>query len=179
LDPHKTQPANRKPEQVPENAKNFLPGSVSINDEISENPEKEELPEVFDTGSEEFKNAQPIDKDQLEKVWKELAMSISVDQPDLGSTLASRQPEIAEDFKVQFEVTNAIQKDKLDSQRAEIVPIIREKLQNRFINLEVIVRPEKIENLKPATPAEKFIRLAQKNAVVKDLQKKFGLEPNY
>lgn len=156
-----------------------MPGSLSIKDEVSETEEKEELAEVFNKDSDEFKTATAIDKSELDAVWKELAISISEDQPDLGSTLAASLPRIGDEFKVEFEVKNAIQKDKLDNQKSEIVPILRNKLGNKFINLEVIVNPEKIENLKPTTPTEKFMRLAEKNASVFDLQKKFGLEPNY
>lgn len=156
-----------------------MPGSISINDEVGDKTIKKELTEIFDKDGEEYKKAKPVDSDLLGKVWKELAFEVSKDHPDLGSTLAAGLPVIGEEFTLQFEVKNAIQKDKLDAQRTELVPVIRERLGNRFINLNVVVNPDKFDDRKPATPVEKFTLLAEKNPVVKDLQKKFGLEPNY
>lgn len=156
-----------------------MPGSVSIKDDVGEKAEEKAITETFDKDSEAFKNTKPIEKKLLEQVWKDLAVRISKDQPDLGSTLASGLPKIGAEFVLEFEVKNAIQKDKLDNQRTDLVPIIREKLENRFVNLKVVVNPEKVEVVKPATPTEKLLRLAGKNPVVMDLQKRFGLEPNY
>jgi hypothetical protein len=115
----------------------------------------------------------------LQKVWQEYASSIIKDQPDLGSTLASGVPEVGKDFILEFEVKNSIQKDKIDHFRQEMVPLLREKLRHKFVNLNVIVNPDKVEERKPVTPTEKFSRLADKNPAVIQLQTKFGLEPDY
>lgn len=156
-----------------------MPGSVSIKDEIAGESEEEELVETFDKDSEEFKNAKPISQEDLQKVWTEYAASVVKDKPDLGSTLASGVPEIGKDFTLEFEVKNSIQKDKIDHFRQEMVPVLREKLRHKYINLNVIVNPDKVEERKPVTPTEKFSQLAGKNPALIELQKKFGLEPNY
>ena len=106
--------------------------------------------------------------------------SVPEDQPDLRSTLISALPTPGDDFVLEFEVKNDIQKSKIDGRRNELVPILRKKLQNRFITLKVIVNPDVVEeDRKPVTPNEKFRSLAAKNPSLIDLRKKFGLEPNY
>lgn len=156
-----------------------MPGSISIKEDIEDKPEEKELIESFNKASEEFKNASPIEHNALQVAWKELAGSIPDDQPDLRSTLISALPAAGEDFVLEFEVKNEIQKNKIDNRRNELVPVLRDKLKNRFITLKVVVNPDVGEDRKPATPNEKFSSLAAKNPALIDLQKKFGLEPNY
>lgn len=165
---------------VPEKSKNFLPGSISIKEDIEEKPEEKELIESFNKESEEYKNAKPVEQDALREAWNAMTASVPEDQPDLRSTLISALPKPGDDFVLEFEVKNDIQRNKIDARRNELVPVLRQKLQNRFITLKVVVKPDVAdEDRKPVTPTEKFNSLAAKNSALIDLQKKFGLEPNY
>lgn len=146
---------------------------------MEEKPDEKELIESFNKESEEFKNAKPIDQDVLREAWKEMVASVPEDQPDLRSTLISALPKTGNDFTLEFEVKNDIQKSKIDGRRNDLVPVLRKKLQNRFITLKVRVNPDIEHDRKPVTPNEKFSSLASKNPALIDLQKKFGLEPNY
>lgn len=166
-------------EKAPAGSRDFLPGSVSINKVVSKESVKKEEGEFFDTDSAEFKSAPPIDGKMLEVAWKELVNDFSVDKPDLRSTLASAMPALAENFVLNFEVKNQIQKDKIELSRDEIIPLLRQKLNNRFVSINVLVNAKTIVDTKPATPTEKFAHLAKKNPVMLHLQKKFGLEPEY
>jgi len=156
-----------------------MPGSVSIKDDISQKADEKELIENFNKESDEYKNADPLNKDTLEQAWKKVVTSIPTDKPDLRSTLVSSVPAIGSNFIIELEVKNQIQKDKVDSYRQELVPLIRQELNNKFITLEVKVNFEKIVDAKPVSPIEKFMHLAGKNPALNDLQQKFGLEPNY
>lgn len=165
-------------EKVPESDENFIPGSISIKEDIKEDSEEKELVEIFDKASDEFKNASPIEKEALDSVWKSMAESLT-DQPVLQNTLSSSVPAIGDDYVLELEVRNDIQREKVNSSKQMLVPGLRDKLGNRFITLNVTVNTASNENIKPATPAEKFTSLAGKNPALIDLQKKFGLEPNY
>jgi len=156
-----------------------MPGSVSIKDDISEKANEKELVENFNKESEEFKTALHLNKQSLEEAWKKAVDIVPIDQPDLRSTLLYAIPEIGSDFVLDLEVKNQIQKARVDAYRQELVPFIRQELNNKFITLEVKVNFESTVDAKPVSPAEKFNHLAAKNPAMNDLQQKFGLEPNY
>jgi DNA polymerase III subunit gamma/tau len=170
---------NRHVEKVSEIAGNYLPGSISIKEEAVKKEEEQELIENFNKQSEEFKNARLINKDELDKAWKKLAESIPEDQPDLRSTLFASSPSTGDDFAIELEVKNQIQKAKIESSKQMLVPFLRDQLNNKFVILNVTVNAEKTVSAKPVSAAEKFKHLAEKNPAIVDLQKKFGLELNY
>ncbi len=170
---------NTKTEPVRTTSKAFLPGSVSISDEESEEEEQDDSPEVFDADSDEFKNMAEISPSAIEAAWKNLLQEMPDDQPDLKSTLAAQMPVLTDGFVLELEVKNAIQQGKVEAYRPEIIPYMRQKLNNRFITLKAIVNAEQPADSKPVSPLERFSHLAAKNPAMIDLQKKFGLEPNY
>jgi DNA polymerase III subunit gamma/tau len=88
-------------------------------------------------------------------------------------------PTINNDLELVIEVTNLLQKDKIENLKSDITPFMREKLDNRFIVLKVLINAEKEESAKPVTPAEKLKVLSEKNKYLLDLQQEFGLEPEY
>ncbi len=157
----------------------FMPGSISIREDVDEKQDENPEKEVFDTNSDEYKNSSQIDADKLKVVWKELVANIPADQPDLRSTLVGAMPTLSEEFKLYFEVRNPIEKKKLDDYKRVLLPEMRAKLNNKFITLEVIVNAVQPVASKPVSAVEKFNFLAKKNPVLIDMQKKFGLEPKY
>jgi len=171
--------SNANVEKIPEGSGSYLPGSVSIKEDVSEIKTETEVAEIFNSDSDEFRTALQIDTNALEEVWKELLTKVPDDQPDLKSTLATKVPSVDPGFVLHFEVSNQIQKGKVENFKPGLIPFIREKLKNRFITLNVIVNVDAVVESKPVSPTEKFNYLAGKNPVMIDLQKKFGLEPNY
>lgn len=146
---------------------------------MDEKEEDEELLESFNTTSEEFKSAPPIDPEKLAITWNKLVETLVADQPDLRSTLLASVPAVLPGFVLELEVSNLIQKSKVEAAKQELVPFIRKQLQNPYITLVVKVNEEITSVIKPVSPSEKFNHLAAKNSALIDLQAKFGLEPNY
>lgn len=170
--------SSKRIEKVSEMPKDFMPGSLSIKEEISKKVDESELVESLNKESEEFKNTPAIQKEALAKAWDLLMKTLST-EPDLRSTLVASVPAIKDDFVLEVQVKNQIQKGKVETYRHELVPFLRDKLHNKFIRIEVIVNYEKPAEVKPVSPTEKFNHFAAKNSAMFDLQKKFGLEPNY
>jgi len=56
---------------------------------------------------------------------------------------------------------------------------LREKLNNSIIKIEGDLQKEKSGNNKLYTNKEKFEHLAEKNPMVKNLQEKLGLDPDF
>ncbi len=149
-------------------------GTYSIKGE--EEVEAAELKEeYFDVSSEEFRNANEIVVVELEQAWEEMVKKLTVGHSNLYSTLSASKPSAGGEYQVEIDVKNAVQEKKIDSLKNEIVGFLRQKLNNRFIRLNVNVNPD-IEEAKPYLPADIFMYMAKKNPAVVTLKEKFGLE---
>jgi DNA polymerase-3 subunit gamma/tau len=156
----------------------FFPGSISIKDDIEQIVEEEEVEEVqFDFDSEEFLSAPKFGREELVAAWREMINQIHEDKPDLRSTLLATEPELADHFVITFMVSNTIQQVKIGEIKQEIVPFLRDQLNNRFVTLDVIVTSAPVAETRPVTAEEKFRHMAAKNLAIVDLLKKFDLEP--
>ncbi len=156
-----------------------MPGSIAINQDEEPQNEVSKSADVIDKDSDEIKNLQPPDTTQVINVWNDFIASIQNDYPELKSLLMLLNPIINDNMELVLEVKNMLQKDKIEEHKAKLIPFMRDKLQNHFISLKVNVNSEKVESAKPVTPAEKLQFMVEKNAHILDLQKKFGLEPEY
>lgn len=159
--------------------KGFLPGSIAINQRDETGSVQKESAEKFDKNSDEFKKLQPPDHDLTIDTWNSFIHSVQHEYPELKSLLMLLSPTINDNMELVVEVQNPLQKDKVEEHKAKLIPYFREKLGNRFITLKLIVNAEKVETAKPVSPAEKLQFMAGKNPSILDLQKKFGLEPEY
>lgn len=157
--------------------KDYFPGTISINEDtvVKENKEDIVREKSIDTNSDDFKNARTILPDELLAAWKEYAEKISYGQPILYSTLCNNKPQITDDFIITFEVKNSIQKTEIETKKSELLSFLREKLQNRFLRLEVKTNPD-IKDARPYSPEEIFKAMAQKNPNLIKLKNNLGLE---
>ncbi|MFP4470243.1 MAG: DNA polymerase III subunit gamma/tau [Bacteroidales bacterium] len=171
-------PAEKKTAEKPAASRpstGFIPGTISIKDDVEEEDQETEEDEVFDFESDEFMNAPPLNEDELMEAWKKYAASISTEHPDLFSTLNAGQPQIGEDFELILEVKNLVQQRKLEEQKNNLIAFIRTEMGNRFIRLRTVVNADAVQ-LKPYGAEEVFNHLAGKNPAVKSLKQKFGLD---
>jgi DNA polymerase-3 subunit gamma/tau len=60
----------------------------------------------------------------------------------------------------------------------EFLPVLREKLNNYSIQLEVEVT-EQIKNIKPYTAQEKFKKMVEKNPALKTMKDQLNLEIDF
>lgn len=156
-----------------------FPGTISIKDDIAENEdEKPVKEEVFDVASDEFQNAAEINNIELEEAWKEFAMSNTADRPNFLSTLLAAKPVMGSEFFITFEVKNIIQQQEIEENKGDLLRFLREKLNNRFLRLKIIVNTE-ISSTKPYSPEEINKYLIEKNPAVVLLKEKLGLSMNY
>lgn len=114
-------------------ANGFIPGSISIKDDIEPADEEEDEEEKqFDFDSEEFRMAPKFTKEELMAAWHKMIECIPNDKPDLRSTLLAAEPEPGENFVVTFEVSNPIQQSKIGENKQDIVPVLRDQLKQSF-----------------------------------------------
>ena len=153
-----------------------LPGTYSIKEDEEElSGAAEPKEEYFDFASEEFKNAKSIDPAGLKLVWDDMVRKFADGHPNLYSTLSASKPRAGKNFEVEIDVKNSDQVKGIDADKSDIVAILREKLNNRFIRLKVNVDPD-IVDIKPYSPPDIFRHMAEKNPALITLKEKFGLE---
>jgi DNA polymerase-3 subunit gamma/tau len=150
--------------------------TISLKDDPKEVVAAKPKEEYFDFASEEFKNAKQIELTDLEKAWEVMVNKIAVGRVNLQSTLSTSKPRVGDNFQVVFDVKNAVQEKEIDTLKNEIVNFLRQRLDNRFVRLQVIVNPD-IQDARPYLPADIFKHMAEKNPAIVTLKEKFGLEP--
>ncbi len=149
------------------------PGTTSIKG--MQNKKKIEAVET-----EEDLSKRPADsftQEALNKKWLELADNFKADK-NIHFTLKSQHPELKENYIIHFTVDNKIQKKEIDERKMDLLPVLREKLNNYSIQLEVIVT-EQIKNIKAYTPQEKFNKMAEKNPALKVMKDQLNLEIDF
>lgn len=88
------------------------------------------------------------------------------------------QPIHIREHVITLSLTNPIEEPLLVSIRLELMTFLREQLKNSSIQIESIMQ-EAGSVRKAYTNKEKFEYLAEKNPLLKDLQNKFGLDPDF
>jgi len=129
--------------------KGFLPGSIAINQEDEAGSDQKVPVETFNKNSEEFKKLQLPDHQLIVDAWNIFIHSIQDEYPELKSLLLLLSPVINAEMELVVEVKNQLQKDKVEEHKAKLIPFLRDKLNNRFLTLKVVVNAEKIETAKP------------------------------
>ncbi|MEZ5147311.1 MAG: DNA polymerase III subunit gamma/tau [Bacteroidales bacterium] len=150
-----------------------VPGTISIKNHQHDKKKTDEADAEDLSG----KPADEFDQVKLIEAWKTLTESFARDK-NFHSTLTKNQPVLQGKFKVHFAVDNKIQKSEIDDRKLDILPGLRETLNNWQIQLEVIVN-ENTEEKKPYTPQEKFNRMADKNPALKKLKDQLDLEIDF
>lgn len=158
----------------------FIPSTISIKDDEDEKKDSKENEETetFDFESDDFLNAKKIQQEDIVQAWKDYANTIFSDQPNLYSTLIAAKPQISEDFEITFDVSNDLQKKEIYAKKMDILGHLRQRLNNSFLRVKVVVNAEAVE-VKPYRPEEVFQHMAKKNPAVVNLKEKFGLSLEY
>jgi len=175
LEPEKPKSIEEKPPppvtKKPEKSK-AIPGTISIKNHKAVEEIKDEVEEDFTN-----KPADEFTQEQIETLWKEVAEKNKSDK-NLFSTLTKHKPLKKENFVIEYVVDNKIQKKEIEDRLMEIMPILREKLNNYQIQLSIVVT-EQPKNDKPYTPQDKFKQMAEKNPALLKLKDQLDLEIDF
>lgn len=128
------------------------------------------------TGGEVKARNHPFDSNQLAAAWKSFAESVEAGQ--LKSALSVREPIILENFSVEYNLDNEVQKQRIVLDlKPKLLAHLHRELRNELIGIEFNVTENKEEILnKPYTDQEKFNTLAAKFPALNLLKQKFGLD---
>jgi hypothetical protein len=89
-----------------------------------------------------------------------------------------KEPYTLEGNKVIIKLSNEVLKITFDHLKSDLQGFLRQKLKNKKIVLEALVEETAREDM-IYTNKEKFEHLAKKHPLLKDLQQKLGLDPDY
>ena len=118
----------------------------------------------------------PFTESELQTAWKDFQkFLIKKGEKSIASILATDIPTLQENFHIQFILPNKLMEDQLKQAKPKLIKFIRESLNNYGITLNIVVN-ETIEKKFAYTPQEKYNKLLEKNAFLKDLKDTFQLD---
>ena len=118
----------------------------------------------------------PFTESELQTAWKDFQkFLIKKGEKSIASILATDIPTLQENFHIQFILPNKLMEDQLKQVKSKLIKFIRESLNNYGISLNIVVN-ETIQKKFAYTPQEKYNKLLEKNAFLKDLKDTFQLD---
>ena len=118
----------------------------------------------------------PFTESELQTAWKDFQKFLIIKgEKSIASILATDIPTLQENFYIQFILPNKLMEDQLKQVKPKLIKFIRESLNNYGISLNIVVN-ETIEKKFAYTPQEKYNKLLEKNAFLKDLKDTFQLD---
>lgn len=120
-------------------------------------------------------NKAKFDVNSLLNSWKKFQeLTIKKGRKNLASILSISQPQIFEENKLTYTLTNNTNKLELEKNKLELVEFLKKDLKNDSISLEINVNKLK-EKKFVFTPGEKYEKLKKINPNIEILRKEFKL----
>ncbi len=138
--------------------------------------QKKEFKEI--TEDENFDNhpRTPFNEEELKDAWKKYYFKLQdMGERSIAAIIASSTPILEENFNIVFSLPNDLMKSQLEKGRPKLLKFLREKLNNYGIQIKVIVNAT-VEKKFAYTPQEKYEKLKEKNPLIEQLKKTFGLD---
>jgi DNA polymerase III subunit gamma/tau len=155
-------------------------GAVKTESSISikANPIKEDENAEIETDEENLsgKPKDEFSKELFEKTWNDVADHFkSLGKESLYSTLHRKTPTIGENNLIKLDIHNRVQEQEINDARADILGLLREKLNNYALQLETIITENK-DDVVYYTDRDKFMKLAEKNPALISFKDKLDLD---
>jgi len=112
----------------------------------------------------------------LAEVWKRFVDKI--DSPQLKSALSTKEPQLKDEWRVEYELDNELQLQRLtDDLKPKLRGYLRRELNNELIDivLTISAHPDEGPSV-PYTESEKWQALVEKYPALASLKSKFGLD---
>ena len=151
--------------------------SISITGALN-NKQDEKIPEELTETNPDLHR--PFTEAELKNAWDEYAALLqSQGRLTIHAALIKRKPEAGENFIVHFKVDSAAVEKDLNELKPDMLGVLRKKLSNYSLQVEIEVILGDESGHVPYTPSEKFKKLAEKNPMLNELKNQFDLEIEY
>ncbi len=184
----KETPKVSKPDQIPnQSASNGSSSTISNPlkktgrlpsvDQLKDMVEKPITPQLPEEEKISSVRKQPFNKDELENAWQEFKKQRENKAQELN--VLNQPYSISEDKKnITIQLSNSVQLDILSDIRSDLMIHLKSRLENDTIQIEGVVNQEEMKEML-YTSQEKLKYLAKINPLVKTLQEKLGLDPDF
>jgi hypothetical protein len=148
--------------------------TLNLQNIFKEKPASPQEKTIDDTKTENG-TAKPLELEQVKKVWRDFA--------ELRKNQIAEYGLLTRDFELQgnqivLPLSNPVEEPILQGLRTSLIIYLRDKLGHSSINVMGILK--EIEGKKMIyTNKDKFDHLAEKNPLLKELQERFGLDPDF
>lgn len=113
---------------------------------------------------------------ELLSTWKNYQkILLKEGQKNMASILATNPPSLQKGFDIQFVLPNNLMKEQLKQGKPKLLKYVQESLNNFGVKIEIVVN-ETEEKKYAYTPGEKYIKLKEKNPLLKKLKDTFELD---
>jgi DNA polymerase-3 subunit gamma/tau len=164
----KVEPTMKQPDPV----KRTTPSTISIRSQTQPKEKKGKQEEDLSN-----KPADDFTEEQLLKAWVAAAEKFRTDK-NIYFTLKRSKPVRKGKSILEFTVDNKIQKKEIEDRKMDLLPPIKESLNNFHIDLTIKVNEQAAES-KAYLPQEKFKKMAQKNPALKTMKDRLNLEIDF
>ena len=131
---------------------------------------------IVKKSNEKYIDNEPFTINQLIKYWEYYLNKIELEgKQNILSILKMDTPRLKNDFNIEFEVENSINKIELTNELDHIMPFLKEKLNNQNISFNIIINP-KHERKKIHSPEERYKKMRSINPDLSLLKKTFDLD---
>lgn len=159
-----------------QNYKRKSSSSISISGLKNQKKEEKEEEEIEDLTN---KPRTPFTVDQLAAKWKSYGYKLKQSgRQGLHVTLSKRAPVLSDDFVIDFEIDNEVQKMEMESERSDLLSFLRSELNNYGISLNITLTA-KDDSIRTLTSKDKFLKMAEKNSVLHELRERLNLDIEY
>ncbi len=117
----------------------------------------------------------PFIQDDLLNAWDKYLKSIEKSNPRLYSILYNHPPKDKEGNVVEINLL-ITQKAEVEKERGHLIGFLRNELKNSSVTLYIEVIQKEEGPQKAFTASDKFKKMVEKNPVLGDMKKKFGLD---
>ena len=119
----------------------------------------------------------PVTQEKVDELWLKYAASIQRSNPRLHSIFTNHQPKLKGEHNLILYVKNQTQVAEIQKERVTFLSAMKRRLRNAQLQLTVEVSVEASDGKQKAyTAADKFKLMVEKNPLLGELKKQFGLD---
>ena len=138
--------------------------------------------ELDEEEAEQNEADQPVDLQELEALWKKYGEAAT--SPSVRNTLLNKVELAVEEQQIKVLVGSTMTKQMIQEEK-ELMSHLREALKRPNLSMQITIDPSKrdtepvVKPKKALTVKEKYDLMRQTNPLVEEIQKRFGLKPDY
>lgn len=145
--------------------------TLNLSNLLKGKPKEEgKVPVVYST-----KENKPVNEEDLNRVWNEFAEQ---KKKQVAEYHLLKQPYSFQNNVITLSLTNPVEEPLLQSIKLDLLTHLRNNLENNLIQLNSTLTQHETKRM-AYTNKEKFEALVDKNPLLKTLQEKFGLDPDF